>query len=302
MYFPRDLCQVLNHKKIYFYCGKKAEMLYIVPDMDWEVFLIMKMIALFESFKKRSVKIWCAVLVILLCLAAGVFLTLFLIRDMLRENSRFTLTDVRVESAGFWNGKKDLVCEILRIKPGTTNLFSIDAGNMRKRMIAREPSIENIEVIKILPDTLLIRIRERIPIAQVYRSSPLLFIDGSCMLLQASRCMNIARSLPVISGFENVNSYPPGGEVKRFSSAAKLIQLVNRSYPRIRLLHISVKKSDRLVFVVQYSGRRFLVEMPGDNLPRNMRALLTNLELIRRNRRSENKINLMFKNQAVLSR
>lgn len=262
----------------------------------------MKKIALFEFFKKRSVKIWCAVLVLLFSLGVLLFLIFFVSKSMFDENPRFTLKEVRVESRGFWNGKKDPVCGILRIKPGSTNLFSMDPGEMRKRLLMREPSIEQLQILRILPDTLLIRIQERTPVAQLYNSKPLLFLDSNCILMLAERSMDIGKSLPVISGLRNMNSYPPGGEVKLFSPAADLIVLVNRSYPQIRLIHISVGKEDRLVCVVQYYASRFLVEMPNKNLSRSLRALLTNLEMIRKDKRSERRINLMFKDQAVLSR
>lgn len=262
----------------------------------------MKNIALFDFFRKRSVKIWCAILVILFSLGILLFLIFFVSKSMLHENPRFTLKEIRVESRGYWNGKKDLICEILRIKPGSANLFAMDPGDMRKRLLMREPSIEQVQIRRILPDTLLIRIRERTPVAQVYHSRPLLFLDGNCILMLAARCMNIGKSLPVVSGLRNMGGYPPGGEVKRFAPAAELILRIQRAYPQIRPIHISVEKEDRLVCVIQYYGVRFLVEMPNKNLARSLRGLLTNLEMIRKDRRNERKINLMFKDQAVLSR
>lgn len=288
-------------KKNFFQWKKTFAVLYYLK-ADLQGVVVMKKIALFEFFKKRSVKIWCAVLVLLFSLGVLLFLIFFVSKSMFDENPRFTLKEVRVESRGFWNGKKDPVCGILRIKPGSTNLFSMDPGEMRKRLLMREPSIEQLQILRILPDTLLIRIQERTPVAQLYNSKPLLFLDSNCILMLAERSMDIGKSLPVISGLRNMNSYPPGGEVKLFSPAADLIVLVNRSYPQIRLIHISVGKEDRLVCVVQYYASRFLVEMPNKNLSRSLRALLTNLEMIRKDKRSERRINLMFKDQAVLSR
>ena len=261
----------------------------------------MKNVALFEFFKKRSVKIWCAVIAIIVSVTALLLFSFFVFKDMFHENQRFTLKNIRVESSGYWNGKKDLICEILRIKPGSTNLFAINPGEMRKRLMMRESSMEDLQVVRILPDTLLLRIRERTPVAQIYNSKPLLYLDSNCILMLASRSMNIRESLPVISGLRNVGNYPPGGEVRNFSAAVDLILSVNRSYPQIRLIRISVGKADRLVAVVQYYGVRFLVEMPDKNLAGHLRALQTNLELIRKNKRSERRINLMFKDQAVLS-
>lgn len=262
----------------------------------------MKDLAFFEFFKKRSVKIWSAVIMIVLSVGLLALFAFFVWNDMLYKNQRFTLKEVKVESSGFWNGKKELVCEILRIRPGTTNLFDLDPGALRQRLLRRESSVEDLQIFRVLPDTLHIRIMERTPIAHVYGSVPTLYVDKNCILMLGARSIDIRGSLPSISGLRGVGIYPPGSEIKRFAPAVELIGLVNRAYPQVRLLRISVVREDRLDCIVEYRSVRFRVFMPVKQLHHHMRALLTNLELIRKQNRSERKINLLFKDQAVLSR
>ena len=72
----------------------------------------MKKLSEMEFFKNRQVRIWSAVIAILLFLAGTAFLIWVLSVEMFTANPRFVLRHVRVSSQdhGFWKGRKDLLC------------------------------------------------------------------------------------------------------------------------------------------------------------------------------------------------
>ena len=110
----------------------------------------MKKLSDMDFFKSRKVRIWSAVIAILLFLAGTAFLIGVLSYEMVTANPRFVIRHVRVSSQdhGFWKGRKDLICDILQIREGSTNMFNLDPGKMRRRLLEREPSIQSVRIIR----------------------------------------------------------------------------------------------------------------------------------------------------------
>lgn len=255
--------------------------------------------------KKRSVKIWIALVLILLVIALLAALYYGLNYSFFYGNQRFTITSVQIKGNGFWKDKKDLLCDILRIKPGVTNLFSIDPGLLRKRLLQREPSIQFAKLTRILPDTLKIEILERIPVALVNSPRSSIVVDSSSILLRKDRCMDISYSLPVIVGLPNASNYPAGSKVKQFEPAVQLIMLTRTSYPDIRIAGISIVRKNTLFCGLFYKNQSepkdmYRVQLPTKDLPRHLRALTTVLEQMRNNNSPKRSIDLRFKNQAII--
>lgn len=265
----------------------------------------LKKITDIEFFKKRSVRIWSAVIAILLFVGGSAFLIWTLYFEMFSANPRFTLRHVKVRSheKGFWKGRKFLVCSILRIREGETNLFKINPGELRKRLLTREPSIQSVRVIRELPDTLHIDIVERTPVALVNSPRSPLVVDSKTILMQRSRCMDIASRLPVIFGLPNVSSYPPGSAIQKFATAVNLIQLTDTAYPDIRIGAINVTHANQLICSVYYKEDQnfYRVVMPDKELSKNLQVLSTTLEKMRKNRNPKRNINLLFRGQVIIT-
>ncbi len=265
----------------------------------------MKKITDYEFFKKRSVRIGSAVAAIVLLLIGSVILIWLLSTEMVTANPRFTLRHVLVKShdRGFWKGQKNLICEIFRIREGSTNLFTLNPKELRKRLLAREPSVESVQVIRELPDTLYVDIVERTPAALVNsRNSPLV-IDSKAILMNKNRCMNISASLPIVFGLPNAASYPPGSAIQKFGPAVKLINLTRTSYPDLRIGAINVSHPGQLICAVYYKERKVIyrVVMPDQNLSRNLQILSTTLEKMFKSHNPRRNINLMFKGQVIIT-
>ncbi|MBO4647849.1 MAG: FtsQ-type POTRA domain-containing protein [Lentisphaeria bacterium] len=262
----------------------------------------MKKLSELAFFKERSVRIWCAVIALVIALAGSGVLIWLLANEMFLANPRFVLKHVRVtgHQKGFWTDKKDLVCSILRIRENETNLFSIDLGEMRKRLLERESSIRSVRVRRELPDTLDVDITERIPVAQVKDSQ--LVVDEQTILMQRSRCMKFDPKLPIIVGPPEVSTYPSGSKIPQFKAAVDLIELTKTTYPDIRIGAVKVTRPKQLVCAVYYKNERdpYPVTMPDSDLSRNLQKLTVALEEIRHNHSPKSNIDLQFKDQAVI--
>ena len=263
----------------------------------------MKKLTDYEFFKKRSVRIGSAVIAILLLLSGSGLLIWVLSGEMVTANPRFVLRRVLVKShdKGFWKGQKNLICEIFR--KGTTNLFSLDPKELRERLLLREPSVESVQIIRELPDTLYVDIVERTPVALVNSKKSRQVIDSKTILMDRDRCMNISASLPVIFGLPDAANYPPGSAIQKFEPAVKLINLTRTSYPDIRVGAINVSHPGKLICAVYYKGGKdfYRVEMPDQNLPRSLQVLATTLERMFKSHNPRRNINLLFKNQVIIT-
>ena len=202
----------------------------------------MKKLSELEFFKKRSVRIWCAVGAIVLAAAGSGLLIWVLSMEMFIANPRFVLKHIRVKShdKGFWTGKKELVCAILKIRENETNLFQIQPRDLRRKLLGSEPSIRSVRILRELPDTLYVDIVERTPVALVNSPRATLVVDSQTILMHRSRCMNISSRLPVIFGLPKVTSYPPGSMIPQFKAAVNLIVLTQTAYPDLRIGAVNV--------------------------------------------------------------
>jgi len=265
----------------------------------------MKKLSDMEFFKNRKTRIWTAVIAILLFLFGSALLIWVLYAEMFTENPRFLIRHVRVSSQeyGFWKGRKDLVCDILQLKEGSTNMFSLNPLKLRRRLLEREPSIQSVRIIRELPDTLYVNIVERTPVALVNGFHSRLVVDSKTILMQKNRCMDISSTLPVIFGIPDVSSYPPGSAVHRYRAAVNLIMLIRTSYPDLRVGVISVKQKGQLEYTVYYKDNPYFyrVVMPDRELSKNLQVLSTTLEEMRKNNNPRRNINLLFRNQVIIT-
>lgn len=255
-----------------------------------------------KFFQKRWFRITVAILTPVLLAGGAVFLAWSLYRHMFTANLRFTLQKVQVKSGGFWRGRKQLVCHILHLKPGATNLFEYKPDKMRK-LLEKEPSIQEVQIVRELPDTLHVAIMERTPVALVnHRYSPWV-VDKDAILMRRDRCIDIADSLPVIKDLPHMSGLPRGSVVKQFKPAVKLIMLTETRYPDIHFVTVSTGKKDQLECVVRYKNgdTRYEVVMPDRAPERHLRRLTTALEHLLQTRGPERKIDLRFRKQIIIA-
>ena len=147
----------------------------------------------------------------------------FIFRELcFEETTHFTARRIQtyLEELGDENGG----CVI-----GRTNLLTLDLKKLRKTFL-ENPLVENVEIRHILPGTLDIRIKERIPIAFVSNAQTVTaFIDNNGFVFPRIDNKGIDENLPYITGVQNADHLPMGtkSEDKFLLSAIDFINEVN---------------------------------------------------------------------------
>ncbi|MCS6771523.1 MAG: FtsQ-type POTRA domain-containing protein [Kiritimatiellae bacterium] len=138
------------------------------------------------------------------------------------------------------------------------NLFAVDIRQIA-RNIERTPRVRSVEVRRILPDTLSIRVRERIPLARVAEGAAgaPTGVDREGFILGPG----VGRGLPIISGVSETGLSP--GSVltdPKTLDAIRLLEICEQSKlgPLLRIQAVNVRHPDYLD-VALASGARILL-------------------------------------------
>jgi hypothetical protein len=268
---------------------------------------------------------------IILVIAAIVFVILLGNRFLFRENPRFTLRNVFVSSSGYWNGRSDEVMNMLNLKKGRTNLFEVSPKKLRETLKKKKMySIENVEISRILPNTLKFDIVEKIPRALLYNRKSNLIVDRKGILLNRKYCVNINKELPVITGFIlkktdfTAKSYkkvqiPFGKKLPQVMPALVLISLIHTDYPEFRIklinlcdpnsliVHLLGPKNRKVIKVIlpfKHNTASPLTEVQLTQETYKLRKKLEELQelycYLKLRRKKVTEINLIFDKQAIL--
>jgi hypothetical protein len=263
-------------------------------------------------------------------IAAVVFFVILAQRTLFEENPHFTLQHVTVKSSGYWNNRSVEITKILGLKEGVNNLFDLDIAKLKKELITlREYSIENVEIHKMLPDTLKFIITERIPRALLYNKKSELLVDGNAVLINKTFCVDIDSELPIITGFRikgisasqslGKERIPYGRVLNQLKPALALISLVNTNYPEFNIKLINLYNDNELsVFMPGPLNKKIIrVSLPfnyykrvpltrseylkGTKLLKNKLIDLQKLyRYLKINKKGCAEINLLYKGQAVV--
>lgn len=255
--------------------------------------------------RSRKLKILLACLILLLLLALLLAVVIWLPVKMFAGNDRFTLMQVKLSAhqRGYWKNQEKKICQIMNVEKGKDNLFSFHLQDLANKLRAR-PSIEDVVIARILPDTLFVKIMEREPRALVNSPRSPYILDAGGILMLQSECMDISSSLPVISGIDNLAFLKIGEKVPGIAAPMELLRVVKTKWPDIRIERVLMKKDGKgLLCVVRYKSfpELFRVEMPRKNMEGKVRELATALDRIVTTASTKRNINLMYENRAVLT-
>ncbi|MBN2702728.1 MAG: FtsQ-type POTRA domain-containing protein [Pontiellaceae bacterium] len=189
------------------------------------------------------------VLAVFLC-AGIVWSFLWAERALFSENPTFKIRAIEVSISGNKFSESD-ICEMGKIREGM-NLFALNFKDLRKKFI-EYPDIVSIEFKRLLPDTLRILVRERVPVARVNSDHPdskvRCLIDAEGVLLPFEGRRD-AWSLGYIIGLSE--KLVPGKRLndEKIKVALGIIKLCN-SNPQwdnyIELLNIDVSPYDYVI-------------------------------------------------------
>lgn len=259
-----------------------------------------------ERQKKKKLIRGIILLIILALIISSCVLGLYWLKSRMFENNQhFVLQKVNVVSTGYWGQNTQTVNRLLHkldLQIGKNNLFALKPEKLR-RELRSIPNIADAQVWTVLPDSLEIRIEERIPRAFVGRSNSPLVVDANCVVMNAVECFGVHPNLPVING--GIHTNVKSGETHSAMRPALHLIMALQRYKQFSAAAISLRQPENLVALMDYRRgsvvRRYHVTMPRGNYREQLDILQSAIEDARRRQDDRNHINLTFKDQVVLS-
>jgi hypothetical protein len=217
------------------------------------------------------------------------------VRRLVWENPMYALSDIRVSTDGLLTRKQ--VLEIAEIEEGQ-NIFSVDLKKARKN-IDQLPQVDRVEVRRLVPDRLDIKIIERQPVAWVAPSvdSPLV-VGGDAMLVDSRGYVMRSRkiqpehaALPLIIGvsMEDVAA----GQKLPSAEALAAIDLIRLSADDLRWQPRVVDVSKGYCLLVT-DHRKAKITFAFDGLEDQLVRLKHLIELVEPSHREFQSVNLML--------
>ena len=186
----------------------------------------------------KSFFVFLIVIFTLAVLGTAVYCVVRLPGMLLVENRRFAFKNLEV-SPSYWQTHKEELARRLNLERGKS-IFAIDAGKVRRQLM-NIPNIELAEVHIVLPDTLVLKITERIPRAVLFNQRSDLAVDEYGVKIKRSESMLGNQALPVITGMragENMD--------RQLAPALRLIMTALRGFQDISISWISVRHENYL--------------------------------------------------------
>ncbi len=220
------------------------------------------------------------------------------------RNSRFTLrrAEVRSTAHGFWAQNKDRLLARAGITPGKDNIFALRLRDIRKD-VRNIPSVENAEISRMLPDTLVLNIVERIPRAVIDNHRSPWVVDEKGVVMPRHETMFIPGALPVITESSRQKNPEPGRVMDSAVPALKLIMETLRSFPDISVIQVNTAHPDKLTFSLQYRNQkmyRAMIPKRTGQLNYLLNVLQSTIINLIRNGDDRSTIDLTFSGSAVI--
>jgi hypothetical protein len=195
--------------------------------------------------------------------------------QLFRSNPAFTLRKVELYSSGWWKGKNLEAARRLGLKIGETNIYAVDIGALRKKLTDDEANIESASVSRKLPDTLVIRVTERIPRAFLFTRSSVKLVDNSGIVMSRDSCVNFDKNLPLIKGFIPKKPVEIGTHLGEIKPALELIELQRTEFVDFRIGEISLARPGEMEILTRHKlvPDTYTVIMPRTNLKFLMKVL-----------------------------
>ena len=199
--------------------------------------------------KKRGLGALLALLLILCAAAAVVFAVIAVSKALFTANPRFKLQKVLVNGTGYWKNHPEQLARKIELQKGT-NLFTLDLKTVRQKT-GKIPGIDSCSVMRILPDTLLFQVVERVPRAALGSSNSPWLVDGKAIVMPRSQVMSKLRRLPTISGVPLAKA-KNGEPFNDAQTAVDLIMTAIRDFPDFNIIHISLQNPDKMQVYLKY--------------------------------------------------
>ncbi len=252
-------------------------------------------------FRKPGIRVSLVVSALMLALALAFFLFWLTTRSLFSRNGHFVLQRVEIDGGQWWRGRESRLVEALELRPGATNLFSLDLATLR-RQIEGQASIRSATVARRLPDTLQITLAERVPRASLYYAGGPWVIDEDGVVMDRQQCIDIGGDLPVVTGFRPDHELRSGEELPSLRAALDLLILSRTRHPWMQVRRVSLHHPNELQvqFLVGSDPREFTAHFPRERLARRMDRLRQAVTQAIRDRDPRRDLDLRFENQVIL--
>ena len=164
------------------------------------------------------------------------------IRTYLANSPRYRLRNVVINAQTL---NEDDLRAFLHVEIGTP-IFDIDLADRRKRLLSIS-TIASAKVTRRLPDTLVVEISERDPVARLRRTNLMLDRDGTVFVLAGG-----AHLLPIITGYQGRGGpLAPGDKATGMLVAAiELLRFAGDGEGRLPMTDIDLASDDYLLFTL----------------------------------------------------
>ena len=216
-------------------------------------------------------------------------------RQLIWENPMYALTDIRVSTDGLLTRKQ--VLEIAEVEEGQ-NIFSFDLKKAR-RNLDQLPQVDRVEVRRLVPDRVDIKIIERQPVAWVAPAadSPLavgeqaMLVDSRGYVMRSRKIQPEHTALPVIIGIsmEDVAA----GQKLPSAEALAAIDLIRLSADDLRWQPRVVDVSKGYCLLVT-DHRKAKITFAFDGLEDQLARLKHLIEIVEPTHREFQSVNLML--------
>ncbi len=241
---------------------------------------------------------WSSALKVLLgmsLLAVGMFGGRIALNKLVWENPMYQLSDIRVSTDGLLTRLQ--VLEIMEIEEGR-NIFSIDLAKARAALDVL-PQVERLEVRRILPDRIDIRISERQPVAWVAKAadaelglnSGAYLVDTRGYVMRMRKVMPEHFALPIITGVVMEDVAP--GQKLPTSEALAALELLRASVDDVRWQPRVVDVSKGYCLVVT-DQRKAKITFGFENIEGQLSRLRQLIDFVEPTQREFQSVNLML--------
>jgi len=175
-------------------------------------------------------------------------------RVLFAENPRFTLRTLAIEEGAVVS--RALIQEWTQVREGM-NLFGFEVSHVRESVLRRAPNVKSLEITRLLPDTLHIRVVERLALARVGARGSLVADREGAVFSMGVRPLR----LPIIEGCAEPD-LRPGQRLDGMALAAlELIETCDEPRLGVRIDSVSVNQPDHLLVRLLFEERPREVEL-----------------------------------------
>lgn len=174
---------------------------------------------------------------------------LYLKNVLFVKNQRYAIRVIDFHSSGAFSLEK--FKQYAGIEEGT-NLYAFDLHKVEAKFNNKIPNVKDIDLVRKLPSTLIVEIKERSPVMRLSRRTNLCVDeDGYIFAVSANKL----KFLPYLSGFEYRRVRPGGKLTGRSLSAVKLVTLGKSSKLALPISNVNVSPDDYIIVFLS-NGKR----------------------------------------------